>query len=299
MRISSGSTLCSPWTAPTLPSSRPARRMKRAARSDPSDFAPQVGTKDVPDPFFGGAEGFDHGARPDRGCLARPPRLAHRQGKGAGETRRLDGERVGGFNHIGAAADAEAREENSTKRVTSKGSLGEPALALEIGGDGFRARASERATVTWAIALRALAAGRRGARARSCARCEDFQAALLGAMLAKIARASCRQNCQAYRVRSSMAGRRCLQACARSRAPWCRRRRRGSAASHGGSLGSIQRGAVEARPHEGQPARHGSWYLDPRKNSLGIPRVLGEGLRAGIGIGEVKLLDILITARTI
>jgi protein-tyrosine phosphatase len=24
------------------------------------DFAPNVGTKDVPDPFFGGAEGFDH-----------------------------------------------------------------------------------------------------------------------------------------------------------------------------------------------------------------------------------------------
>jgi hypothetical protein len=24
------------------------------------DFAPHVGTKDVPDPFFGGAEGFDH-----------------------------------------------------------------------------------------------------------------------------------------------------------------------------------------------------------------------------------------------
>jgi protein-tyrosine phosphatase len=24
------------------------------------DFAPQVGTKDVPDPFFGGTEGFDH-----------------------------------------------------------------------------------------------------------------------------------------------------------------------------------------------------------------------------------------------
>ena len=24
------------------------------------DFAPQMGTKDVPDPFFGGAEGFDH-----------------------------------------------------------------------------------------------------------------------------------------------------------------------------------------------------------------------------------------------
>jgi protein-tyrosine phosphatase len=24
------------------------------------DFAPQAGTKDVPDPFFGGAEGFDH-----------------------------------------------------------------------------------------------------------------------------------------------------------------------------------------------------------------------------------------------
>jgi protein-tyrosine phosphatase len=24
------------------------------------DFAPQMGTKDVPDPFFGGTEGFDH-----------------------------------------------------------------------------------------------------------------------------------------------------------------------------------------------------------------------------------------------
>jgi protein-tyrosine phosphatase len=24
------------------------------------DFAPQVGTKDVPDPFYGGSEGFDH-----------------------------------------------------------------------------------------------------------------------------------------------------------------------------------------------------------------------------------------------
>jgi len=24
------------------------------------DFAPQVGTKDVPDPFFGGSDGFDH-----------------------------------------------------------------------------------------------------------------------------------------------------------------------------------------------------------------------------------------------
>jgi protein-tyrosine phosphatase len=24
------------------------------------DFAPEIGTKDVPDPFFGGAEGFDH-----------------------------------------------------------------------------------------------------------------------------------------------------------------------------------------------------------------------------------------------
>ncbi len=24
------------------------------------DYAPHVGTKDVPDPFFGGAEGFDH-----------------------------------------------------------------------------------------------------------------------------------------------------------------------------------------------------------------------------------------------
>ena len=24
------------------------------------DFAPHVGTSDVPDPFFGGAEGFDH-----------------------------------------------------------------------------------------------------------------------------------------------------------------------------------------------------------------------------------------------
>ena len=24
------------------------------------DFAPHAGTKDVPDPFFGGSEGFDH-----------------------------------------------------------------------------------------------------------------------------------------------------------------------------------------------------------------------------------------------
>jgi protein-tyrosine phosphatase len=51
------------------------------------DFAPHVGTKDVPDPFFGGSEGFDHA---------------------------LD------------LIEAEAREENSTKRVTSKGSLEKP-----------------------------------------------------------------------------------------------------------------------------------------------------------------------------
>lgn len=35
---------------------RPARHKVRRFL----DFAPQVGTKDVPDPFFGGSEGFDH-----------------------------------------------------------------------------------------------------------------------------------------------------------------------------------------------------------------------------------------------
>ena len=60
-RISRGSICCWSWTASNY------AELKRRAPAEGRgkirhflDFAPQAGTKDVPDPFFGGAEGFDH-----------------------------------------------------------------------------------------------------------------------------------------------------------------------------------------------------------------------------------------------
>ena len=69
------------------------------------DYAPHADTKDVPDPFFGGAEGFDHAldlieaAAPWAGRIAR------------GRARRLILERIGCLHHIGTAADRGARGE--------------------------------------------------------------------------------------------------------------------------------------------------------------------------------------------
>ena len=106
------------------------------------DYAPHAGTKDVPDPFFGGAEGFDHAL--DLIEAAAHGLLTSLMGEreSTGEARRLILERIGCFDHIRSAADRGARREQHETRHL-EGLAPKSALALKIGRDGFGARASE------------------------------------------------------------------------------------------------------------------------------------------------------------
>ena len=59
--ISPASISCSQWTARTTRSSSSLRRATRGTRSAASSTSRRMrGTQDVPDPFYGGREGFDH-----------------------------------------------------------------------------------------------------------------------------------------------------------------------------------------------------------------------------------------------
>ena len=96
------------------------------------DFAPNAGTRDVPDPFYGGSEGFDHALdlieAAARGLLAE---LLAAEARAARKRRRSILQRIGRLDHVRSAADRIARRiEHEAADGERRG--GDAALALEI-----------------------------------------------------------------------------------------------------------------------------------------------------------------------